>query len=72
VVVAPAAGTFHRHGATGPSERRVGVVRHRGGESPVDTADATRLLEWLADDGDPVTQGQPLARVLVDGKTDRS
>lgn len=63
LVVSPATGTFHRSATDGPS------VRNRSGEEPVRTSG--RLLEWLAEDGDPVSMGQPLARVLpIDADTD--
>jgi [acyl-carrier-protein] S-malonyltransferase len=35
----------------------------RGGEQPVTAPHDGVVLEWLIEDGDPVGQGQPLARL---------
>ncbi|MBV9096244.1 MAG: ACP S-malonyltransferase [Streptosporangiaceae bacterium] len=62
LVVAPTSGTFRPCGDPG----QVGVVVTRGGEHPVtapwDLA-PSQIIEWLAEDGDPVSEGQPLVRV---------
>jgi len=71
LLVAPAAGTFRagtedqdvppgahvRPGAT------LGHVATRGGQEPVSPDFAGIVLEWLVEDGDPVTAGQPLVRL---------
>jgi [acyl-carrier-protein] S-malonyltransferase len=70
VVVAPARGTFHP-AATHPSttehidltDGRIGVVTNRAGDIAVTTDNPAVVVEWLAADGDPVSPGQPLARV---------
>jgi [acyl-carrier-protein] S-malonyltransferase len=57
LVTAPARGTFHP--AEGP--HGLGVVRTRSGDEVIDLDGD--VVEWLALDGDPVSAGQPLARV---------
>jgi [acyl-carrier-protein] S-malonyltransferase len=57
IVTAHARGTFHP--AVAPDH--IGVVRTRAGDEVV-PAEGT-VVEWLALDGDPVSAGQPLARV---------
>ena len=64
VVVAPTKGTFHpvaHIDLTGGG--RLGVVRNRAGDIEVTTDAPSVVVEWLATDGDPVSAGQPLARV---------
>jgi [acyl-carrier-protein] S-malonyltransferase len=66
VVVAPARGTFHpaaRSDHVDVTESRLGVVRNRSGDVEIVIDPAAGVVEWLASDGDPVTAGQPLARV---------
>lgn len=60
IVVAPANGTFHAGAG-------LGWVRTRGSDVPVTAVETGQVLEWLAEDGDPVTEGQPLARLLPQG-----
>jgi [acyl-carrier-protein] S-malonyltransferase len=69
-VVAPAAGKFRRseQSVTLPDAGtpvRVGAVERRDGI--VDVTAAGEVVEWLAHDGDPVTAGQPLARLQLSG-----
>lgn len=59
VVVAPTNGTLERSEADG-----LVVVRNRNGAVPVITL-PRQVVEWLAHDGDPVSEGQPLARVAA-------
>lgn len=40
----------------------IGEVKTRQGSSPITTRQAGIFTEWLAQDGDPVSVGQPLAR----------
>ncbi|HEU5034502.1 MAG TPA: acyltransferase domain-containing protein [Mycobacteriales bacterium] len=58
LVVSPARGTFR----IGPG--RLGTVRSRAGDVLVAGPAPGRVLEWLVEDGDPITTGQPVARVL--------
>ncbi len=67
LVVAPESGTFHPipavPGAGLAPGQPVGTVRHRTHETAVVAAHGGVLVEWLADEGDPVSPGQPLARL---------
>jgi [acyl-carrier-protein] S-malonyltransferase len=67
LVVAPFAGTFQRQavnpGDTLDAGETLGIVVTRRNESPVQTPYGGVLIEWLAEDGDPVGPGQPLARL---------
>src|SRR5689334_15741258 len=61
LIVAPTSGTFRSGG-----EGTLGTVVARGGERAVTapwTLRPTEIIEWLAEDGDPVSEGQPLVRV---------
>jgi [acyl-carrier-protein] S-malonyltransferase len=67
LVVAPAGGTAavgapHPGGAVAAGEIVV-QVRTRTEAIDVRTEHAGRVVEWLVDDGDPVSEGQPLARI---------
>jgi [acyl-carrier-protein] S-malonyltransferase len=62
LIVAPAAGTFR----SGADQQQLGMVVARGAEHPVAAPWALRpaeIIEWLVEDGDPVSEGQPLVRV---------
>ncbi|HET7530740.1 MAG TPA: ACP S-malonyltransferase [Mycobacteriales bacterium] len=67
LVVAPAKGTFHpltaAHRVDVTDDGRLGVVTNRSGDVVVAAEPAAVVVEWLAADGDPVAEGQPLARV---------
>jgi [acyl-carrier-protein] S-malonyltransferase len=74
IVVSPAAGTFRSGdhegsqdavaaGATVRAGAVLGRVAARGGEQPVTAPREAVLVEWLAEDGDPVGEGQPLVRL---------
>jgi [acyl-carrier-protein] S-malonyltransferase len=72
IVVAPGSGTFRSAlmaearavtGATVPAGAELGHIEARGGPRPVTTAWPAVLVEWLAEDGDPVSEGQPIARL---------
>ena len=52
-----APGCHVRPGAT------LGHVEVRSGQHPVTPAFSATILEWLVEDGDPVTEGQPLVRL---------
>ncbi|HEY7263925.1 MAG TPA: biotin/lipoyl-binding protein [Trebonia sp.] len=41
----------------------LGRVIARGGERPVTAPWDAVLAEWLVEDGDPVSEGQPLVRL---------
>jgi [acyl-carrier-protein] S-malonyltransferase len=71
LLVAPQAGTFRasaadRDAVPGCHVRPgapLGHVEVRSGQHPVTTAFSATILEWLVEDGDPVTEGQPLVRL---------
>ncbi|HEX8005874.1 MAG TPA: biotin/lipoyl-binding protein [Trebonia sp.] len=50
-------------GATVPAGAVLGRIVARSGERPVAAPQAAILVEWLAEDGDPVSEGQPLVRL---------
>ena len=58
LIVAPTSGTFRSGG-----EGALGTVVARGGERAVTAPWPAEIIEWLAEDGDPVSEGQPLVRV---------
>jgi [acyl-carrier-protein] S-malonyltransferase len=63
LIVAPTSGTF-RSGEDGG----LGAVVTRGGEHQVAAPWPPEIIEWLVEDGDPVSEGQPLVRIqLRDG-----
>lgn len=69
LLVAPLAGTF-RLGATGGRSgaairqgTELGWVEMRGGNHPVAPDFPATIIEWLVEDGDPVSAGQPLIRL---------
>ena len=43
------------------------TVVARGGEHPVTAPWPAEIIEWLVEDGDPVSEGQPLVRVQPEG-----
>ena len=71
LLVAPLAGTF-RHGTVGAaptvgaalsSGAEIGHVEQRGGRHVITPPFPATVLEWLVEDGDPVSAGQPLVRL---------
>jgi [acyl-carrier-protein] S-malonyltransferase len=46
-----------------PAGTVLGQVQTRGGATPVVADFAATIIEWLAEDGDPVSPGQPLVRL---------
>jgi len=68
VVVAPARGTFHpvdlTEGANTSAGTPLGEVRGRRDNQHVSAGYDGVLVEWLAQDGDPVDAGDPLARLI--------
>jgi [acyl-carrier-protein] S-malonyltransferase len=67
IAVAPVAGTFRPHGMQPGMQvapgALVGTVVSSRDEAPVTAAHGGVLVEWLAHDGDPVSPGQPVARL---------
>ena len=72
LLVAPAAGTFRAGDQDTAAGTHVGPgaplgqVEARSGQQPVTPGFAAVVLEWLVEDGDPVTAGQPLVRLQPD------
>ncbi len=73
LLVAPLAGTFRApdgHPDAAPPGTTVGTgtdlghVEMRGGSHVVTSGFPATLIEWLVEDGDPVSAGQPLLRLL--------
>jgi [acyl-carrier-protein] S-malonyltransferase len=71
LLVAPLAGTF-RSGSSGAAPTvgaalspgtEIGHVEQRGGRHMITPPFAATVLEWLVEDGDPVSAGQPLVRL---------
>jgi [acyl-carrier-protein] S-malonyltransferase len=76
LLVAPLAGTFRSAspevagacpGATVGTTTELGHVVARSDRHPVVPKWRGAILEWLVKDGDPVSPGQPLARLLPEG-----
>jgi [acyl-carrier-protein] S-malonyltransferase len=76
LLVAPLAGTFRacpdpaasaRAGASVGSGAELGHVEMRGGSHLVAPSFPATIIEWLVEDGDPVSAGQPLVRLQPDG-----
>jgi [acyl-carrier-protein] S-malonyltransferase len=75
LLVAPAAGTFQAPeggaqaaGAAVAAGSALARVQARGGGHDVAPTFAGSIIEWLVEDGDPVSAGQPLVRLLPDGR----
>ena len=71
LLVAPLGGTF-RSGSSGAAPTvgaalspgtEIGHVEQRGGRHLITPPFAATVLEWLVEDGDPVSTGQPLVRL---------
>ena len=76
LVVASTSGTFRtptgRTDSTAPGAMvaltaELGTVVARGGEHMVSAPGPAEIVEWLVEDGDPVSEGQPLVRILPKG-----
>ena len=67
LLVAPLAGTFRgtpaRPGTAVSTGAELGHVEIRGGNHTVSPPFPATIIEWLVEDGDPVTVGQPLVRL---------
>jgi [acyl-carrier-protein] S-malonyltransferase len=72
LLVAPLAGTFRSApdaagpvaaGAVLPSGAEIGHVEQRGGRHAISPPFPATVIEWLVEDGDPVSAGQPLIRL---------
>jgi [acyl-carrier-protein] S-malonyltransferase len=74
LLVAPLAGTFRAPAGDGaamagsamPAGTELGQVEVRGGSHAVTPSFPATIIEWLVEDGDPVSSGQPLVRLQPD------
>jgi [acyl-carrier-protein] S-malonyltransferase len=73
LIVAPTSGTFRSAPARDAAGTAVaitaelGTVVARGGERTVTAPWPAEIIEWLVEEGDPVSEGQPLVRVQPEG-----
>jgi [acyl-carrier-protein] S-malonyltransferase len=73
LIVSPTSGTFRSPparagGATAALTADLGTVVARGAERAVTASwslEPAEIIEWLVEDGDPVSEGQPLVRVQL-------
>jgi [acyl-carrier-protein] S-malonyltransferase len=73
LIVSPTSGTFRSpparaERATAALTADLGTVVARGAERAVAapwTVESAEIIEWLVEDGDPVSEGQPLVRVQL-------
>jgi [acyl-carrier-protein] S-malonyltransferase len=70
LIVAPLAGTFRAGpqdgiaaGSAITSGVEIGHVEQRGGRHMITPRFPATIIEWLVEDGDPVSVGQPLVRL---------
>ncbi|MFN8169419.1 MAG: acyltransferase domain-containing protein [Candidatus Nanopelagicales bacterium] len=68
LLVSPAKGTFRRGVESGPGDAlvagaAVGAIVNLRDEQPVVAAYGGTVVEWLVEDGDPVSPGQPIVRL---------
>jgi [acyl-carrier-protein] S-malonyltransferase len=77
LIVAPTSGTFRSPagradaaatGAMVALTAELGTVVTRRGERSVAAPWPAEIIEWLVEDGDPVSEGQPLVRILPQGQ----
>ena len=76
LLVAPLAGTFRacqRNGLAGAdigTGAELGHVEIRGDSQPISAAFPATIIEWLVEDGDLVTAGQPIVRLQPHASAD--
>jgi [acyl-carrier-protein] S-malonyltransferase len=69
LVIAPAKGTFTMgeqqflDGDHVPADTQIGVITTLRDQFPITAPHGGTIIEWLAQDGDPVAPGQPLLRL---------
>jgi len=72
MLVAPSKGTFHQtadlhEGSAIEPDARIGAVQSRQDETAVTAPYGGTIVEWLVQDGDLVSPGQPLIRLHPEG-----
>jgi [acyl-carrier-protein] S-malonyltransferase len=71
MLVAPFAGIFHRDAELGdeiPYDGSVGRVVAKRENTEITAPYGGVIIEWLAEEGDPVSPGQPLVRLHPTGE----
>jgi [acyl-carrier-protein] S-malonyltransferase len=68
MLVSPAKGTFHKtedapEGTSLKPDTVVGEVTNLRGSTPVTAPHGGSVVEWIVEDGDLVSPGQPLVRL---------
>ncbi len=75
LIVAPFKGTFHpidiKVGAELAKNAAIGRIESRSESVTMTTEHGGVLIEWLSEEGDPVSPGQPLARLHPTGHADQ-
>jgi [acyl-carrier-protein] S-malonyltransferase len=74
MLVAPSKGTFRQvpdfaRGGSVPAQATIGAVASSRDETPVLAPHGGTIVEWLVEDGDLVSPGQPLVRLHPEGAT---
>jgi [acyl-carrier-protein] S-malonyltransferase len=65
LIVAPVSGTFRvAAGEAAPEGGSLGTIVARGDDRAISAPWPAEIIEWLVEDGDPVSEGHPLVRVL--------
>jgi [acyl-carrier-protein] S-malonyltransferase len=83
LLVAPLAGTFRAGAADGADGQaapgtfvaagaELGLIEARGDRRPVSPEYSGAIIEWLVEDGDPVSAGQPIARLQPETSEQRA
>jgi [acyl-carrier-protein] S-malonyltransferase len=72
MVISPSKGTFERAAEIADADHlepgaRIGDVGNSRGKVSVTAAHGGEIVEWLVEDGDPVSPGQPLLRLHPNG-----
>jgi [acyl-carrier-protein] S-malonyltransferase len=72
MLVAPSKGTFHQvadlpEGSTLAPDTSIGAVQSRQDQTSVTAPHGGTIVEWLVEDGDLVSPGQPLIRLHPEG-----
>jgi [acyl-carrier-protein] S-malonyltransferase len=80
LLVSPQAGTFLAGSANGPAApgtfvaagAELGLIEARGDRRPISPEYSGAIIEWLVEDGDPVSAGQPIARLQPETSEQRA
>ncbi|HEX4062552.1 MAG TPA: biotin/lipoyl-binding protein [Streptosporangiaceae bacterium] len=80
MLVAPLAGTFRASLGDGPTApgtyvtagADLGLIEARSDRRPISPEYSGAIIEWLVEDGDPVSAGQPIARLQPETSEQRT